>query len=709
MEQYIGLKSIVGLLRRQAWAMTIVVFAFLLVTTILVYSIKPRFTATSMVIVDIGAKDLLDSSKSSVYAPGDINARVESEVEILQSDNALLKVIRDENLTSDMEFGPSYGLIDQLKEHLNLTSQRQLSQNQLEANTLQRLRAATRIARRELTYVIGISVTSQDARKAARLANEIATSYIEQQVQSKVAKITASRNVIQGQLGQANAAVVNSERNFDDYLLNNLDKIKENSSSPKVLQLNSDLDSIKQQTEALIAKIKVAESSLARGDIFAGIQNESMRELERRKQDLAFSLNEANDGSSRAVNLKAELDAADKELSDQAVAEIDKLKQEMSLLTQRAEVLRQELRAVIMASNLPPEIYTDIYSLQQNAEIARNQYQNLLQRLRELDTQAQIQLADSRVVNAALVPASPSSPNRRLMFIVSLACALGFGAVTAILREHFVGGFTSEDQVEPVLRVKLATVVPMQNHDASLITHSVADLIVTSPLSIFAESIRRLRVGLERLLADKLALSSTGDRRECVVVVVSSSEPDEGKSTLSLALGRTLAKSGKKTLLIDCDLRKPSVSTLLGVERSSWFADLLLGTDAAQHVSKQTIADPLSDLSVIVGNRVTDMATDDLVMGERFSQFISAARRHFEYIIIDTPPVEPVVDALYIARQADLIVFVVRWASTSQQMVRKSLSALVDNARRGTPAMVALNQKTNIRSESGYKYSGFKK
>ncbi|SMC47646.1 CpsD/CapB family tyrosine-protein kinase, partial [Rhizobium sp. RU36D] len=335
------------------------------------------------------------------------------------------------------------------------------------------------------------------------------------------------------------------------------------------------------------------------------------------------------------------------------------------------------------------------------------QYQTLLQRLRELDTKAQLQLADSRVVNAALVPAQPSFPNRKLMFFVSVAFALVLGGAIAVLREHFVGGFTSEEQIEPVLRAKLATVIPKQTPDANLTTYSVADLVITSPLSVFSESIRRIRVGVERLLFEKTAQAAGQDRRECVVVLVSSSEPNEGKSTVSLALSRTLAKSGKKTLLIDCDFRKPSINSLLGVERSSWFADLLQGTEAAQSVSKQTIADPLSDLSVIVGDRVTDMATDDLVMGERFSQIISAARRHFEYIVIDTPPVGPVVDALYLSRHADFIVFVVRWASTSQTLVRKSLTALIENAPKGTPAMVAMNQKENTRNESSYRYSGY--
>ncbi|SMD15623.1 Wzz/FepE/Etk N-terminal domain-containing protein, partial [Rhizobium sp. RU36D] len=224
MEQDIDVRNIVGLLRRQAWVITSVVLIFLVVTAIIVYSITPKYTATTKVIVDVAAKDLLDPNEQTVYSSNDINARVESEVEILQSDNAILKVINDQNLLADEEFGVSVGLMDQIREYFNLTNPQQSSGDELLAQTLQKVRAAASIGRRDLTYVIGISFTSRDAEKAARLANAIAAAYIEQQVQSKVSRTLASRNIIQGQLGQANAAIVDSERNFDEYLSKNLDR-----------------------------------------------------------------------------------------------------------------------------------------------------------------------------------------------------------------------------------------------------------------------------------------------------------------------------------------------------------------------------------------------------------------------------------------------------------------------------------------------------
>lgn len=709
MEREIDVKSIAGLLRRQAWVILSVVLVFIVGMAVIVYSITPKYTATTKVIVDLAAKDLLDPNEST-YTASDTNARVESEVEILQSDNAILKVINDENLLSDDEFGITLGRLDQIREFLNLGSATPPAGDALLAQTLQKVRTSVSINREGLTYVISISFTSKDPQKAARIANALANAYIEQQVQSKVSRTLASRNIIQAQLGQANASIVESERNFDQYLSNNLSRIERESSSPRLAQIRSELDRIKQENDERSGKVRVAELSLASGDMSAlatNLQSEALRQLEVRKQELTQSLSQVADGSARAVNLRAELEQLETTLRQQATTEVDQLRQQVTSFDERADTLRQELRSSILNSNLPPEVLTDIYSLQQASEIARNQYQALLQRLRELDTKAQLQLADSRVVNAALVPARPSFPNGTVMFLISIVCGLGLGGAIAVLREHFVGGFTSEEQIEPVLRVRLATVIPKQSVNANAIKNSIADLIITSPLSVFSESIRRIRVGVERLLFEKTLQTTNPDKKDCVVVLVSSSEPNEGKSTVSLALGRTLANSGKRTLLIDCDLRKPSINKLIGIERSSWFAELLRGTETPQSVSKQTVADPLSDLALIVGGRVTEMATDDLVMGERFAHIITAAKRHFDYIVIDTPPVGPVVDALYLARYADIVVFVVRWASTSQTQARKSIAALAENAPAGTPVTVVLNQKEKSKREDNYQYSGY--
>jgi capsular exopolysaccharide synthesis family protein len=703
MEQEIDLKSIIGLFRRQLWLMVSIVVTVVVMTGGVLYTLTPEFTATNKVLVDLSNKDLLEPDDRMNVSVSDANARVESEVSILRSDNIYMEVIRRENLLADPEFGIRPGRFDWMKSYLNM-SVTAPSGEVLLGQALSRFQDAVSVRRQGLTYIIEISVTSRDPAKAAKLANSIASTYIDLQLQSKISRTLASRNIIQSQISQANNALIESERGFDRYLSENLDRIEQQSASPRIAQLRSEFERIRSERERVSGLAQVVELSLNAGDIgalTANLQADAIRQLQQRQEELNAALSQATDGSQRAVNLRSELEQIKSQIVEEASRELTKLQQEVASFDERGNTVRTEMRTAMLNSDLPPEVLTEIYSLQQSSEIARSQYQNLLQRLRELDVQAQLQVADARVVNEASSPTSPSFPNKRLILAIAAVMALGLGGAVAVLRELFIGGFTSEEQVEQVLRTPLATTIPRQTSSSHLVKIGVADLVVSAPLSVFSESIRRLRVQVERR---KTELAKDGSERNGLVIMVTSTEPNEGKSTTALALARTLARSGRKTLIIDCDLRKPSLSRLTGINATPWLSEVLRGQELPPSVSKQALIDPISDLSMIFGSRVTDIATDDLLMGDRFSQILKTARRHFDYIVIDTPPVGAVVDALYLARLTDMVVFVLKWASTPQSMARKSLTALKAQSGPDTQHVLVLNQKEK---PSGGKYSAY--
>jgi succinoglycan biosynthesis transport protein ExoP len=436
------------------------------------------------------------------------------------------------------------------------------------------------------------------------------------------------------------------------------------------------------------------------------LQDAAVNELQRQREALTAKLALSAENSANALDLRAELQKVEDSLKQRTTTEVDNLKKQIAAAEKSAGDVRQQLRTSILASNLPPEVLTNIYSLQQTSEIARSQYQNMLSRIQELDAQASLQVADSRVVSAALVPANPSFPNGRLILALAFVVALGLGLGLAILREHFIGGFVSDEQVESALRIPLASVMPRQQQSSGDITHSVADLIISSPLSMFSEGVRRIRVKIEQMLFKRNG-GKLSETRDGIAILVSSTEPNEGKSTVSLALARTLASAGKRCVLIDCDLRKPSIHKLLGMQPSTELIDLLKGHEMPQVFTSITTTDPMSNLTVILGGRHGEHATDELLMGDRIARLLAAAKKHFDYVVIDTPPVDPVVDSLYLARHADVIAFVVRWASTSQSLARKSVAALVENARPDTPVIAVLNQKEQTKIAGYYKYSGY--
>ena len=235
-------------------------------------------------------------------------------------------------------------------------------------------------------------------------------------------------------------------------------------------------------------------------------------------------------------------------------------------------------------------------------------------------------------------------------------------------------------------------------------TLSAADLMATAPLSRYAEAVRRLRIGI-----DKVNKRSTGfgdDQMETEssgrgsVILLTSSLPGEGKSTTALALARAYALTGRRTLLIDCDLRKPSINRYLNLTPTHNFIDYL--RDDVQNISlaSLTVRDPMTNLTVLPGGRRADVATDELVMSEKMTRILNSARRHFEYVILDSPPIDPVVDSLYLARHADVIAFVVKWVATPQSVAKRSIRALREHKNPNADIVSILNQQDGGRSGS---------
>jgi polysaccharide biosynthesis transport protein len=710
MEQEIDIRQIFGIIRRQIWLILAVVFIVVAGTSAITFTLTPKYTATAKVLVDPSTKNLLNPDARPTYSSNESNARVDSEVEILDSDNAITQVIKDQNLISDPEFGVTLGFKDKILAMLNLKTGKVPDGQELLTAVVNKFKKVVSVKRIDLTYLISVSVTSSSPEKAAKLANALVQTYIDQQIASKVSQTLAARNVIQAQIGQANAAIVDGEKQFDQYMEMNLSKLEAQSGSQDIARLRSELEQIKTTKAERSDALQAATSELTNGNYSAladTLKSDAVKELERQRSALTDSLASLSPDNKKAVNLRAALDKINADLQTQATSEVKTLKSQLSNFDNQAADIRQQLRSSILTANLPPEVLTDIYSLKQKSEIARNQYENLLSRQKELDTQAQLQVADSRIVNEALIPASPSFPKTGMIIGLALVASFGLGIGLAFVRENFIGGFVSDEQVENVLRIPLAAVVGKQSSSNVNVHYGMADIIVSSPMSVFSESIRKVRVKLERLIYERTTDTSREAASEGLVVLVTSSVPNEGKSTVSLSLARTLASSGKRTLLIDADLRKPSIHKALGLEPSTELSELLQGPSLPQSIAGLTTADPMSGLKVVLGGRSHNFATDELVMGERFTRLISIARKHFDYIVIDTPPIDPVVDGLYLARHADIIAFVVRWGSTPQMAAKRSVAALMENARPGTFITAVINQKERNNMRSYYRYSGY--
>lgn len=714
MDVEINIKNIIGIIYRQYILIVITIATIIVLTLLAVYSITPKYTANALILVDTSYKDLLDSDTKSQNTNAD-NARVESEVGILKSDRILLDVIQENELVSDSEFGIKIRLADRIFSWLRLPLSKPPTNDEAIGEVLNTLRPALSINRTGLTYLINIGVVTLDPVKSAKLANAVSDSYIKEQISSKVSSTLKARDTIQNRVIAANAAIVENEKSFDTYITQNIDRLEKASSSDDLTSLHAQLEQLNQQRAQQDLRVESLRKSIIDKDfqtISATLGSQAVKELEKQREELAKRITATNN-EELAVNLRGELEKLNTDIKLQATQQLDSMRKAVAVYQNQSNEVRGQLRTAVIQSNLPPEILTDIYGLQQSAEIARNQYQNLLSKLQKLDSQSHLQLPDSRVVSEALPPNAPSYPNKLLILGIAFVVALGLSIILSIFREYYIGGFISEDQVEAVLKLPLAAIAPYQSvADQSaqdVFSGSTADLMINNPLSQYSESIRRIRLALDHGERRKLKMkiNSNGGK----VIMVSSSLPNEGKSTIALSLARAYALTGKRTLLIDCDLRKPSIYKYLNLNATSDFVDFLRQEDSATGLNSMALKDPLSKLIVLLGSRRSDIVTDELFMGDKMAHILSSARKHFDYIILDTPPIEPVVDALYLSRLADMVVFVIRWASTSQTSARRAIAALDEfkNAEAGIVTVLNQKKKTPIHEYLDNNYGYYSK
>ncbi len=712
MDAEIDLKGILGIVRRQMWLILSTIATIIVVTIIFTYSLTPKYTATSLILVDTSQKNILDAT-NAIANPSADNARVESEVGILKSNRILLDVVRDNNLVADDEFGLKVSLKDRVLSWLRVPLPPAPTPDEAVAKVLDKFRNAVTVSRSGLTYLINVNVVSVDPAKAAKLANSISDTYIEAQIGAKVASTLAARNAIQNRVPAASAAIVENERRFDSYINENIDRL-EQSNSVGLKALRAQLDSLNAQRTAEANRIDTLQRSLQTQDfasLVSGLGTDALKELQAQREALASQMSQAAQGSTVAINLKEELAKLDEKLAQTASSEVSGLQQSLASYQERANDVRSQIRSTVLQGDLPPEVLTEFLGLQQSAENARGQYQNLLKRLQDLDAQSTLQLPDSRVASAAMVPNSPSFPNKVLIISLSLLVAIGLGLGLAILREYFIGGFVDENQIETVLKLPLSAIAPRQSandehNKLASPASSLSDLMVTAPLSLFAESVRRLRLTLDQQ-ERKRPQSARGESDEGQIIMVSSALPNEGKSTMALSLARAYALTGKRTLLIDCDLRKPSINRHLNLEPNHDFIDYLRQDRNTATLTSLIMRDPMTNLTVLLGGRRSDIATDELVMSEKMGRILGSARKHFDYIVLDTPPIEPVVDGLYLARHADMIVFVIKWASTPQSSAKHSVNALKENRNPHAGIVTLLNQQDRAKMSGNYSYSGY--
>ncbi|MES2844216.1 MAG: Wzz/FepE/Etk N-terminal domain-containing protein [Pseudomonadota bacterium] len=724
----IDLRDIIAVLQRQKRLIGLTIALIVGAAFVYLMTATPIYQSSALLQIETRGSNLLDPSSGDGLQSAVVNSKVDSEVEILRSQATALAVIERAALLSDPEFGPSLGLRERIGQAIGID----LSGNRLRrlvgmsplpepsgadlvASSITKLQEATDVRRRGLTYLIAVSVSSEDPAKAAELANTTAQVYIERQVGAKTDATLAARDVLRLQLDRARTELAASEDALNGFIETNLARLEAESGNAGVADLRRQLEEAKALQTSGRGRIQSAQTALSRQDwqtVAASLGDAALAELAGQREELQRQLQQSAEGSQESVDLRAALAGIDGDLTSRSDAALGVLRGEINAQGQQEAQARDSLRDALLQADLPSDTLADLYNLQQSATVARNQYQLLLSREQDFGALANLQIADARVVSEALAPTSASFPNKKLILALAVVAALGIGVGLAFLNEYYIGGITSASQLQNVLQTRVAVSVPsMPRSDDNIV---LADLVISEPLSPYAETFRKLRAATDLALRDGQlarppeAAKVAGAGR---VILVCSALPGEGKSTAALTLARTYAAAGVDTLLIEADLRKPVLARQLGFEHDSGGLLTLLGTANARKDSAiVTVADPLSSLSILMAGGRSTMPTDQMLGSQSFKTIITAARSSFGAIVIDSPPLLPVADTRYLAQVADVVLQVVRHATTTQGEAREAVHQIKENMRPGVHLLGVLSQVQASRGVGGYnayRYSGY--
>jgi len=613
-------------------------------------------------------------------------------------------LVAAEGLISDEEFGLQPGRFDDLRNMLGLSVEQTQDPDKVVRGVVGRVADAISASRRGRTYLIQLSFTSESPEKAAKLVNALAKHYIQSQVQKKIETTLVARDIIAARVVQAKEELELAENQVDGFLGEFTAQYIDQTRRPDLMALENQIAERNATIEALEQSLDLNASGIQARDWNALDQqllSDASRGLIRQRDELNAKLNTQQDDAELDIDaLRAELAALDDRIAASAADDLSATRRDISAFRTERDEFEQNLRGEILNSDLPPGALTDLYQLQQEGVIARSQYQDLLQRLRQLDSMSELQVADASIVSTALEPSSASFPNKKLTLALGLVLGAMLGTGLGLLNEFVIGGVVSEDQLADLVKVPQAVGVPALNEEKD--AKNVAMGVITAPMSGFAESFRQVKHALE----SQMIRNGVGADGQGKVILVTSAVPFEGKTTTSVALARTLAMAGNRVVLVDFDLRKPSISERLDVEPNDSLLKYLSKELDFESLGKAYGEERESGLSYLVGGGRAKVPTDALISSPRAKKVSEVLREGFDYVIIDSAPVLPVVDTLYLAPYVDAVVMGVRFASTSQRDVTRAYSRITNEMNENTAFLPLLTMEEGQRRKAYY-YRGY--
>ncbi len=640
-----------------------------------VFQMTPLYTAETLILLDQQKTQVVDVESVMSGLGGD-SATVDSQVEILRSRSIARRVVEELNLTEDPEFNGALKPTSVLSWidprawvsyfRSNATSA-ETDQTRLREGTINRVVDSvvgqTEISRKGLTYVMSLKFTSEDPRKAALISNALADTYVVDQLEAKFNATKKANEWLSGRLATLRTQVQDSERAAEIYRTENglEDAGGTTLNEQQLSELNAQLILARTNLAEKQAKYTRAKQILGSGGSIESVadvlQSQTISALRGQEAELARQQADLSSKYGPRHPSILNIDAQRKDIQRQIGREVQRIvgsiQNEASIAQSRVESLQSSLNALKGTANMNNQAFVQMRELQREAEANKTVYESFLNRFKETSQQGGLQTPDSRVISEATLPLYPSYPRKSLVGAVSLILSAMFAIGVALLLERLDNSLQTSIDVEEALGLAHLVSLPLVPDEKGPNGKKMLpqDYLLAKPLSTYSESLRSLR--------SALALSNVDSPPK--LLLFTSALPNEGKTTTSVSFARAAAESGLSVILIDCDLRHPSVHKGLGGANPEFgLVELLAGRATLEEVIAADGKSQLRYIPVASGSA----NPPDVLSSMQMRRLLDDLRNRYDLVILDSAPVLPVSDSRVLSKLVDKTVFVVRWAAT---------------------------------------------
>lgn len=698
-EEIIDLTHYWRVLLLQKWNILAVVVVVTLAAALIAFSLTPIYRSTVTILIENQETKVL--SIEDVYGLNTSSKEyLLTQFEILKSRELAERVVDRLQLTTHPLFDPRQkepGLVQQFLPFL--ASEKPVTDDAVRSSVVDQLRDSLSVSPVRNTQLVKVNFESENATLARDVANTMADIFIESYLEAKLEVTQKAATWLGDRLGDLQAKLRESEQRLQDYReqaqLVDIGGVQ-TQDAEEIEQLTQRYVAAKNersQAETLFEQVSrlgvnpELEGLLSIPSILShpSVQGAKLQQAEAQSRVKELS-QRYGPKHPTMIAAQSELENANDEMYRQAVRVTDGIASGYQAALQTEQSMQQQLAASKGKIQDLNRKEFRLRELEREVETNRHLYEMFLTRSKETDETGSLQAANARVVDPAVVPVIPVKPNKKLIVALALVVSGMLVSAVALLLDALSNTIRSPDDVEAKLSTNMLGFLPdVRNADKE-------EGLLTLRDGNFAEGMRTVRTSL--------MLSSMDKPHK--VTLVTSSVPGEGKSTVSSNLAEALGQM-ESVLLIDADMRRPSLGKMLGLPRTNpGLSNLIEGkTDIKSCVYRI----PNTNVDAIVSGIVPDNPLE-LLSSKRFADFIQLAASKYDRIIIDSAPTHAVSDAMVLSTFADAVVYVVKFDDTAAPLAAKGIRRLQQFS--APIAGVVMNRvDVNKASSYGSYYNGY--